>query len=97
MIQFNQDGLSGQTMSSKTPGIFYFLGRNFGEKTTLVTKGTSCGCTKISGPETLEPNEEFQVVITIDKINQSGYFAESAHIKYGEKVYKFSVSGMIRK
>jgi hypothetical protein len=96
MIRFNQDGLTNQTLSSQNPGVFFFQGRNFGEEVKLTHSGSGCGCTKIAAPETVSNNELFQVIITIDKPNQSGYFAETAFVKYGDETYKFAVSGFIR-
>lgn len=85
------------TISNTEPYTHVFKGKNMSSKMikrTSVDKG--CSCTSYIVPEQIQPKEEFEVIITVDKTGQTGLFSTYVDVTFdtGQKV-KLKVSGKL--
>jgi len=97
-ITFDTTTLSNQTASSKFASLFYFTGVNHSTSTIKISKSTvNCGCTVVNIPEEILPGSTFTITLTINKINQKGYFSHSATIEFDNgQTFTLSVNGSIK-
>lgn len=96
-IIFKYHLLRNQTMSTEEIGTFRFEGLNTSSNEIKVTKAvTSCGCTTVHYPKTVQAGETFFVTLNIDKRGMKGNFNQSCTLVYSNgQEFKLKVNGTI--
>ena len=85
------------TINNKELYTHHFKAVNIGNnliKRLSITKG--CSCTEVICPAEIKPNEEFEVVVVVDKREMKGIFSVGAIIEFdnGQRI-KLNVGGKI--
>lgn len=74
-ISFNQPNIQAH-ISNKEPYTHIFTALNLGPRLIKVVEvKTGCGCTTYKVPDEIQPYEEFEVKLTVDKTGLSGLYS----------------------
>lgn len=82
MITFEHTAIRTNISSTKVHEQV-FKGVNLSNETIrVVTKSSSCGCTIAHLPTEIKPLESFDVIMTVNKVGQSGLFATRVTLSF---------------
>ena len=73
-----------------------FKGQNLLNQTVLVSKtSASCSCTSILIPESISPLEEFEIKMSVNKLNQSGRYSVYLTLDFEGETHTLRLSGEV--
>jgi hypothetical protein len=82
MISFEHTAIKTNISSTKVHEEV-FKGVNLSnEVIRVVTKSSSCGCTVANIPDKIKPLESFEVIMIVNKLNQTGLFATKVTLSF---------------
>lgn len=85
IISFHQPKVN-KPISNKSPYTHVFKGINIGQETVKRQNiEFGCSCTNAVIPEEVKPNQEFEVVMTVDKTGVTGLYSTYLKITWDNK------------